>query len=51
MKFGTIKGVVSQANRAAFKNAIMYVIAFAWLVRNHVIIVHLILSSLFDPHE
>ena len=33
------------------KNAIMYAIAFAWLVRNHVIIVRLLWYSLLYPPE
>lgn len=50
MKRSTSKRVVSQASRAFKKNAIMCGIVGDALL-NHVIIVHLSLSSLFDPHE
>jgi hypothetical protein len=50
MKFGTSKRVVSQASRAVKKCYYVWY-RFRVALLNHVIIVHLILSSLFDPHE
>jgi hypothetical protein len=50
MKFGTSKRVVSQADRAV-KQMLLCVVSLSRGLLNHVIIVHLILSSLFDPHE
>jgi hypothetical protein len=50
MKFGTSKRVVSQASRAV-KKMLLCVVSLRVALLNHVIIVHLILSFLFDPHE
>jgi hypothetical protein len=50
MKFGTSKRVVRQADRAV-KKMLLCVVSLRVALLNHLIIVDLSCSSLFDPHE